>query len=312
MIRFSVVIPTYNRSAWLSGALESVFAQTEQPYEVIVVDDGSADDTYAMLQRYEDRVTSFKQTNAGPAVARNRGIDAATGDYIAFLDSDDLWFPWTLALYREAIEKHDKPAMVEGTHVEFDTSISVPKLASPAPDAVAFQPAKDYLASPRVTLWPSGTAVRTETLKAAGGFTKHAFNAEDSDLWLRLGVQKGFIHIANPPVFAYRRHVESAVASLAKSVKGIMAMIDCEERGEYPGGSARRSDRLRILTTHTRPLSVACARRGLPKEAMEIYHRTFAWNLRLRRLRYLLALPWLASRSYFDRKPCLSSLQDWG
>lgn len=296
MIRFSVVIPTYNRSAWLVGALESVFAQTEKAFEIIVVDDGSADDTYAVLERFEDRVKSFKQPNAGPAVARNLGINAATGDYIAFLDSDDLWFPWTLALYRDAIEKHDRPAMVEGTHVEFDTYGGVPKLAPPASDAVIFQPAKDYLASPRVTLWPSGTAIRTEVLKAAGGFTKHAFNAEDCDLWLRLGVEKGFVHIATPRVFAYRRHVESAVTSLAKSVKGIMAMIDCEQRGGYPGGSTRRSDRLRILTTHTRPLSVACARRGLPKEAKEIYRRTFAWNLRLGRLRYLLAMPWLWRR----------------
>ena len=303
VIRFSVVIPSYNRSAWLVAALESVFAQTVQPFEIIVADDGSTDDTLDVLRKYEGRVKVLTQRNAGPAAARNLGIAAATGDYIAFLDSDDLWFPWTLALYRKMIEEHAEPAIIEGAHVEFDTEQGPPKpeALSSQLSALTAQSASDYLASPRVTLWPSGTAIRTAVLHAAGGFTPHAFNAEDCDLWLRLGLERGFVHIAQPPVFAYRRHPASAVASLAKSVKGIMAMIDCERRGGYPGGVARRRDRLRVLTTHTRPLSVACAKRGLPREAWRIYRSTFAWNLRLLRLRYLIALPLLVLCS--RRKP---------
>ncbi len=293
MIRFSVVIPAYNRSVWLVEALESVFAQTVLPFEIIVADDGSTDDTLAVLEKYAGRVKALTQRNAGPAAARNLGINAATGDYIAFLDSDDLWFPHTLALYRDVIERHARPAMIEGTHVEFDTEQGPPKADALRHSSTVLQPAPDYLASPRVTLWPSGTAIRTDVLKAAGGFTPHAFNAEDCDLWMRLGVERGFVHIAQPPVFAYRRHPASAVSSLAKSVKGIMAMIECERRGGYPGGSARKRERLRVLTTHTRPLSVACARRGLLREAWGIYAATFAWNLRLLRLRYLVALPCL-------------------
>ncbi|MEO6741722.1 MAG: glycosyltransferase family A protein [Chthoniobacteraceae bacterium] len=291
MIRFSVIIPSYNRSAWLVEALESVFAQTEPPFEIVVADDGSTDDTLSVLKKYEPRVKVLTQSNAGPAAARNLGIGAATGDYIAFLDSDDLWFPWTIALYREVIEKHAQPAMIEGAHVEFDTGQGPPTPAASPLSTLNPQPAPDYLASPRVTLWPSGTAIRTEVLKAAGGFTPHAFNAEDCDLWLRLGMERGFVHIAQPFVFAYRRHPASAVSSLEKSTNGIMAMIECEARGGYPGGDARRGDRLRILTTHTRPLSVACAKRGLPRESLMIYRRTFAWNLSLGRWRYLFALP---------------------
>lgn len=295
MIRFSVVIPSYNHSAWLVAALESVFAQTEPAFEIIVADDGSTDDTPDVLRKYEGRVKVLTQRNAGPSAARNLGIAAATGDYIAFLDSDDLWFPWTLALYREVIEPHAQPAMVEGAHLEFDTEQGPPNPADSSSQVSRLnsQLSPDYLASPRVTLWPSGTAIRADVLKAAGGFTPHAFNAEDCDLWLRLGTERGFVHIAQPPVFAYRRHPASAVASLAKSVEGIMAMIECERRGGYPGGDARRHDRLRVLTTHTRPLSVSCARRGLPRGALTIYWRTFGWNLRLLRLRYLIALPCL-------------------
>ena len=294
-MRFSVVIPSYNRSAWLVAALESVFAQTEPPFEIIVADDGSTDDTLAVLEKYAGRVKALTQCNAGPAAARNLGIGAATGDYIAFLDSDDLWFPWTLALFREVIEKHAQPAMIEGAHVEFDTEQAPPKpeVVSSQLSTLNSQPSSDYLASPRVTLWPSGTVIRTEVLKAAGGFTPHAFNAEDCDLWLRLGTERGFVHIAQPPVFAYRRHPASAVSSLEKSTRGIMAMIECEARGGYPGGDARRRDRLRILTTHTRPLSVSCARRGLPREALAIFFHTLWWNVRLLRVRYIFALPCL-------------------
>lgn len=293
MIRFSVIIPTYNRSAWLTEALESVFGQMVQPFEIIVADDGSTDDTLAVLEKYAGRVKVLTQRNAGPAAARNLGIRAATGDYIAFLDSDDLWFPHTLALYREVIDRHAQPAIVEGAHVEFDTEQGPPNPDSLQPSSFDVQPSEDYLASSRITLWPSGTAIRTKVLKIAGGFTPHAFNAEDCDLWLRLGIARGFVHIAQPPVFAYRRHPASAVASLAKSVKGIMAMIECEQRDGYPGGNLRRDDRLRVLTTHTRPLSVACAKRGLSREALAIYRRTFRWNLHLSRWRYLFALPCL-------------------
>ena len=293
MIRFSVVIPTFNRSAWLVESLESVFAQTEPAFEILVADDGSTDDTPEVLRRYAGRVKVLTQPNAGPAAARNLGIGAATGDYVAFLDSDDLWFPWTLATYRAVIERHRSPSLIEGSHVEFDTDAGHPKLPPLHPSSLVLNPASDYLASPRGTLWPSGTAIRTDVLKAAGGFTPHAFNAEDCDLWLRLGTERGFVHIERPGVFAYRRHPASAVASLQKSVRGIMAMIDCEERGGYPGGAARRLDRLRILTMHTRPLSIACARRNLRKEAWAIFRRTFAWNVRLGRARYLAAFPFI-------------------
>jgi glycosyltransferase involved in cell wall biosynthesis len=288
---FSVVIPTYNRAHLLPQALESVFAQEEKDFEILIVDDGSTDDTEAVLARYEGRVRVFRQKNSGPAVARNLGIENARGDYVAFLDSDDVWFPWTLAVHRSVIEKHGTPTIIEGTHVEFSTEDGPPALAEILP---VEYPAPDYLASPRGGLWPSGVAIRTEALRAVGGFPTHAFNAEDSDLWLRLGTRPGFVHVSAPPAFAYRRHAESAVGSLRKTCDGTIWMIGRERDGVYPGGASRRLDRLRILTIHTRPLSVSCARRGLMREAFDIYRRTLGWNLRLCRFRYLIVLPCLA------------------
>ena len=91
--RVSVVIPTYNRSRALVRALESVFAQTEPVLETIVVDDGSTDDTQAVLAGFGSRVRAIRKSNGGAGAARNAGIEAARGEFVAFLDDDDAWLP---------------------------------------------------------------------------------------------------------------------------------------------------------------------------------------------------------------------------
>src|SRR5579863_4931679 len=93
----SVVIPTYNYARFLGQAIDSVLAQTCPVKEIIVVDDGSTDDTFNVLARYGPAVRALKQKNCGPAAARNRGVGIAGGDLIAFLDADDFWMPDKLA-----------------------------------------------------------------------------------------------------------------------------------------------------------------------------------------------------------------------
>ncbi|HET6262971.1 MAG TPA: glycosyltransferase family 2 protein, partial [Chloroflexia bacterium] len=99
----SVVIPTYNRAHCIAHAIDSVLRQALPPHEVIVVDDGSTDDTATVLARYDRRVRVLRQENGGVSVARNNGIAAASGQWIAFLDSDDEWAPQKLAAHAEAI-----------------------------------------------------------------------------------------------------------------------------------------------------------------------------------------------------------------
>ncbi|UDL03325.1 glycosyltransferase family 2 protein [Marinobacter sp. CA1] len=102
--RISVVIPTYNRAHNLTRAIQSVLAQTCPPMEILVVDDGSTDGTEQLVQQqFGSRVRYLRQTNAGSAAARNRGIEHAGGDWIAFLDSDDEWLPNKLATDRAMI-----------------------------------------------------------------------------------------------------------------------------------------------------------------------------------------------------------------
>lgn len=94
----SVIIPFYKNSGWLETALESVYSQTYQNFEIILVNDGSDEDIDELIGRFDDRISYFKQDNKGPASARNRGIDLSRGKYIAFLDSDDVWEPEKLKM----------------------------------------------------------------------------------------------------------------------------------------------------------------------------------------------------------------------
>lgn len=105
MPKISVVIPTYNGAQFLGAALGSVYAQTFTDYEVIIVDDGSTDNTRELLERYRDRLRYHYQENQGLAVARNTGLGLARGDYITYLDADDLWEPGNLQVKHEVLAK---------------------------------------------------------------------------------------------------------------------------------------------------------------------------------------------------------------
>lgn len=106
-ITVSVIIPTYNRAHCVSEAIDSVLAQVPPADEVIVVDDGSTDNTTEVLAGYGDRITVLQQKNAGAAAARNTGIRHATGEWVAFLDSDDLWRPGRIAALRRDLPDAD-------------------------------------------------------------------------------------------------------------------------------------------------------------------------------------------------------------
>ncbi len=93
MPKVSVVIPTHNRANYIAHAVESVLDQTFRDYEIIVINDGSTDNTQEVLKKFEDKIKLLHQENKGIAQTRNRAIQESTGEYIAFLDSDDYWMP---------------------------------------------------------------------------------------------------------------------------------------------------------------------------------------------------------------------------
>lgn len=110
----SVVVPTYDRAPLIGRTIDSILAQTYQPVEVVVVDDGSSDDTRARIAAqygHDQRVRYFFKQNGGPATARNAGFRQARGHYVALLDSDDTWFPWKLSLQIRCMERYPELGM---------------------------------------------------------------------------------------------------------------------------------------------------------------------------------------------------------
>lgn len=115
--RFTVIIPTHNRLEYLKETLDSLSNQDEKNFEVIIIDDGSTDGTWDYLQTWKPlfEFTLLKnETSKGPAAARNLGARHAKGGYLIFLDSDDLWFPWTLSSFHSVINKYRYPSIVSG------------------------------------------------------------------------------------------------------------------------------------------------------------------------------------------------------
>lgn len=111
-IRFSVVIPAYNAEATIERALHSCLGQSRPPDEVIVVDDGSADHTAAILKRFSGQIRHIYQKNGGPSKARNAGIKEATGTHLLFLDADDVWHPDKLHILEEILTKHPEAGFI--------------------------------------------------------------------------------------------------------------------------------------------------------------------------------------------------------
>jgi glycosyltransferase involved in cell wall biosynthesis len=116
----SVVIPTYNSGAYLTETLDSVVRQTYPHREVIIVDDGSTDDTPERVQRFDTTVIYIRQANAGVGAARNTGLRVASGDYLAFLDADDLWLPDKLAVQLAVAARHPDSGLIACSGVYFD------------------------------------------------------------------------------------------------------------------------------------------------------------------------------------------------
>jgi glycosyltransferase involved in cell wall biosynthesis len=292
-LQFSVIIPTYNRLRLLQSALASVQKQTFRDYELIVVDDGSSDGTWDYLASLVPSIKAVRQENRGPGPARNLGAKHASGLYLAFLDSDDLWFPWTLATFSELVCRHGAPSILSAKLVEFSDERALEGIRASPIVADVFP---DYLASSRAGYFVGGSmmVLRREAFLKSGGFIDERLNCEDHDLLMRLGVVPGFVQVLAPITFGWRRHAASATSNHQRTVSGIARMIEQEQRGAYPGGIKRARARREILTLHTRPATLNCLRANFVVDAWRLYVATFGWNWRLVRWRYLTLFPFMA------------------
>jgi glycosyltransferase involved in cell wall biosynthesis len=293
---FSVIIPVYNRAALLREALDSVLLQTFKDYEVIVVDDGSTDEISAVIVGHSEAVRFFKQANSGPGAARNLGIQNARGDYVAFLDGDDIWFPWTLASYHDVIELSGRPSFVAGNCLKFSKA---DQLKAVQEENLQHKLFPDYYAAwqESIGIVGCGVVVKTTVIAGTQGFLKGRVNAEDSDMWMKLGTVRDFAYVMSPVLFGYRESPSSVSKIGAKTAAGIRQMVLVEMAGQYPGGMIRRLERWQILTRHVRSISLGCLKEGDWREAWWFYRQSLRWHISLGRLRYLVLMPCLCLRT---------------
>lgn len=296
---FSVILPTHNRLGMLREALRSVREQSFEDYEIIVVDDGSTDGTVEHLAAHEPGIQVIHQPHRGPGAARNAGIAAARGAYVAFLDSDDVWFPWTLQIYRQAILQHGDPAFLTGAALPWEQK---ERAMEDKPMTTLFPDLLHACAGdmPPVNGTPS-ICLRADVLRASGGFAAQDMNAEDVDLWLRLGDAPGFVRIHSPAVFAQRKHEGNVSLVLEPGVAGARHLIEQELAGRYPGGVAFAPQRRRIIAANTRSVILAALRRGETWAAWNLFRQTFAYQFQFRHFRFLAAFPFLFLRACFLR-----------
>jgi glycosyltransferase involved in cell wall biosynthesis len=216
----STIIPTYNRANLIGDAVDCVLGQTYPNVEVIVVDDGSTDNTEEVLSKYGNRIRVIRQTNAGPAAARNRGIRAAKGQIIAFLDSDDIWLPLKIEKQVELLMRTDKSVpcclcnaimrIGKEKQQQFFTMSSL----SPEYDEGLWLNVAKVLSS-RFVFFNQAVAIKREAFDKTGLFDESLLFMEDHDLALRMALVGPWAYIREPLV-VWRGGSENSLCEQAK------------------------------------------------------------------------------------------------
>jgi glycosyltransferase involved in cell wall biosynthesis len=214
----SVIIPCYNQARFLAGAVDSALSQDYPAKEVIVINDGSPDNAREVASRFGDRIVYIEQENKGVSAARNRGIIAARGDYIAFLDSDDVYLPGALSILASYLNAHPETALVCANGVLVDGSgvIGLKSAVSGRPkNSVNFRrETVSYCATTSTVMLRrscvDSTGLFVETLKKSG---------EDWLMWIRISLRFDMAYL-DTPVIRYRLHGTSTTANTERLTQG--------------------------------------------------------------------------------------------
>lgn len=257
----TVVIPAYNRAWSLAEAVDSVLSQEFRDFELIVVDDGSADGTPQLLGGYGEAIRVLRRENQGVSASRNAGIAAARGELIAFLDSDDLWLPGKLRRQVEFFASHPEALICQTEELWVKNGRRVnPGKRHRKRGGMIFEPSLDLC-----LVSPSAVMVRREIFERVGLFDESLPACEDYDLWLRVSCRFP-VHLIETALIAKRGgHADQLsrawgldryrIAALVKLLKG-------DALNEVQRQAARR-----VLRRKCAVYAGGCRRRGRMAEA---------------------------------------------
>jgi glycosyltransferase involved in cell wall biosynthesis len=223
MTLVSIIIPTYNHARFIAQAVRSALAQTHAALEVFVVDDGSTDDTQAVLAQFAGSITVVCQQNAGVCAARNNGLWHARGEYVLFLDSDDVLHPDAVAIKAALLDADPKAALAYSAwHYLDESGDRVLNEVHPKP---AGDPLTHLLL--RSLGFPPGNALlRRSMLKDAGGWDTSLSGAADTDLWIRLAYAGHAFAYSDEVLFGYRLVQNSMSRNYARQIGDEFKRLD--------------------------------------------------------------------------------------
>ena len=208
---FCVIIPLYNKAAYIEACLTSVLCQSLPPKQVIIVDDGSSDEGLELIVKNKDpRIQIVRQLNAGPGAARNKGIKLAKMPWVSFIDADDIWHPDHLLIHSDAISQNPEAGTIGSKFFPSKTPEKEIKNLSPK---IGHSHLIDYIKYVSINLgkkslgsellYTSSASVRLELLRSIGGF-KTTYPGEDTATWLRLALEAP-IATTNECTVSYRQ-----------------------------------------------------------------------------------------------------------
>lgn len=228
--RISVILPTWNRRRWLPQALDSVLQQTLPPHEIIVVDDGSTDGTLEALAPNYPAVRWIRQENRGPAAARNAGARAATGNWLAFLDSDDRWLPEKLQKQVAFLKEHPDYEVVHTNEIWIRNGRRVnPKKKHQKYGGWIYPQCL-----PLCIISPSSLLISRRLWEELGGFDESYPACEDYELWLRLAARHPVGYLPEPLIVKHGGHADQLSRQWGLDRYRVRALQSMLERHALP------------------------------------------------------------------------------
>jgi glycosyltransferase involved in cell wall biosynthesis len=238
--------------------------------EIIVVDDGSRDSSVETLEQYSDliRLVKFSQ-NRGVIEARNKGATLARGDYLVFLDGDDLFMPWALDLYERIVAERN-PKLIFGRMSHFRGAI--PGVKDDAVQGeIEFVGYRNLMAKDRpIDLSASSFVVDRQIFLEAGGWSPGIFHLDLVDISTKLGYSGHAVIICSPPTVFYRVHAGNSIHTVPPFLRMGHRLMDKERAGEYPGGREHRFERYARLGGVVFFWTKRALRAGLYKDALRL------------------------------------------
>ena len=234
------MIACHNQEAFVKESVESALFQSHPSKEIIVVDDGSKDGTGEVLETFgESIILARLPMNRGAAAARNHGASLASGEYLVFLDGDDVMMPWTLDVYRRLVTQCHPELILGRSALCYGT---VPESNSDDyPHAIRFAEYADFLSKDRPWVYnTSSLVVDRATFWSAGGWSEDIFYQDIQDLLNKLGSAGKTVLVLAPDTVWYRMHSTNAVRKVVPFLEGIYRLLAKARAGIYPGGRENR------------------------------------------------------------------------